>query len=131
MAAWGGVQTPTRPHPGMLKINTTLLDENTDVSAAIDLSLLFGGEQLPSVFCTIATSVSGTVAAIDVALQGSPDNTNWEDITTVTAKDTFGWNLVDYTSASGIRKKKYRYVRHKSADVGGGTKTANSYLYVE
>ena len=131
MADWGGVQTVTRPHPGLIEITTTLMDEDTDVSDAIDLTDIFKGEQLPSVFSTIATSVSGTVAAIDIALQGSPDNTNWEDITTVTAKDTLGWNIVDYTSATGIRKKKYRFIRHASADVASGTKTAKSYLHVE
>ena len=129
--AWVGTQTVTRPHPGLIVIETDTLDANGEVGNVIDLTDYFKGEQLPSVFNTIATSVSGTVAAIDISLQGSPDNTNWEDITAVTAALAFGWNIVDYTSAVGIRKKKYRYVRHIGVDVASGTKTAKSYLYVE
>ncbi len=128
---WVGTQTITRPHPGLLVIETDTLDGDGEIGDAIDLTEIFKGEQLPSVFNTICTSVSGTVAAIDIALQGSPDNVNWEDITTVTAALAFGWNTVDYTSAAGIRKKKYQYVRHIGVDVASGTKTAKSYLHVE
>lgn len=128
---WAGTQTVTRPHPGLIEITTDTLDGDGETGTVIDLTDIFKGEQLPSIFNTIATSISGTVAAIDIALQGSPDNTNWEDITTVTAKDTLGWNIVDYTSAAGIRKKKYRYVRHIGVDVASGTKTAFSSLHVE
>ena len=128
---WAGTQTITRPHPGLLVIETDTLDGDGEIGTVVDLTDHFKGEQLPSVFNTVATSVSGTVAAIDISLQGSPDNTNWEDITAVTAKDTLGWNTVDYTSAAGIRKKKYQYVRHIGVDVASGTKTAKSYLHVE
>ena len=129
---WAGSQEKTRPHPGMMKLTTTTLDADAEFGDAIDLVAEFVGEQLPSVFLTIDTRTSGTVTAIDISLQGSPDNVNWEDITTVTTKDSFGWNIVDYTSAAGIRKKKYRYVRHLATTVGAGNEhTANSYLYVE
>ena len=127
---WAGTQTITRPHPGMVVIETDTLDANAEEGTAIDLTEIFKGEQLPSIFNIIATSVSGTVAAIDIALQGSPDNVHWEDIVTVTAKDTFGWHTVDLGDTDAP-KKNYRYVKHLAADVASGTKVAKSYLYVE
>ena len=115
----------------MMSIVTTTMDEDGDTADVIDLTDYFKGEQLPSVFNTVTSSTSGTVTAIDIALQGSPDNVNFEDITTNTVANTLNWNIVDYTSATAIRKKKYRYVRHIAVDVASGDKIAKSYLYVE
>ena len=127
---WAGTQTVTRPHPGLLVIETDTLDANAESSTAVDLTDFFKGEQLPSIFNTLATSQSGTVVAIDIALQGSPDNVNWEDIVTVTAEDTLGWHTVDLGEPD-TPKKKYQYVRHHAADVASGVKTAKSYLHVD
>lgn len=121
---------PDMIHNGAMKLVSSGFSTDGDAGASIDLTDFFKGHILPDRFVSVVTSTSGTVVAIDLSLQGSIDDTNWEDLTAVVLKSVYYHYTVDYTSAVGVPKKVFRYVRHIGVDIASHTLSIESLISV-
>lgn len=124
--AWDGVAKIERLGKFSAKIVFTKFDADNEESHTLfpidTVKLGF----IPSFAKIISTNVEAALT-YDIALQGSLDGTNWDDIVTNTAKDTVVKTIVDYTSAVGDpTPAAYPNYRILAPDVTDGAATEHT-----
>lgn len=131
-----GVETTviSRPQDNAKKFKVIVvgLDENSDFSETFD----FGARKedwMPTKFMITTVQTAGTTAVVDVALQGSNDESDWEDLCTSTNCET-GVHIhgpaVNRNASDTQQDKSFDFFRIFVTTVGAGnTLTATGYLY--
>ena len=132
--AWAGSQTISRPKPGYIQVVETGFDADAEESTVIDLHSYIGNEytsvRLPrgSAITLQVERTAGTTDVVDIAIQGSMDNSNFADIITLTSSNTPTPTSVAYNATPFY--VQYRYIKTLCTTVGLGN-TLKTTIFID
>lgn len=136
---YAGTETVSLVNDGetpAIVINTAGIDADSEEGAAVDIYSQGNNwkQGLPNAITFKLTRTGGSTDAVSVDLQGSIDGVTYDTLLTIT--DVTGgasvhnfFPVIDYTSATEVKDKLYRYFKHVCTTVGAGnTLTATTQV---
>jgi hypothetical protein len=124
--------SPTIDSLPLFVITCTGIDEDGDYSSTLNLAD-YGINWMPNKYAIDTVQSAGTTAVVDVALQGSFDGTQWEDIVTDLDCEDGAYvhgPSIDWGEPDTNHGKSFQYYRIYCTTVGAGnTLTAKAYIY--
>ena len=127
---YAGTETTTWLHKGRVGVYYAAagIDADAEVSTGFDS---WAASETYQAAAFIVERTGGATDLIGVKVEGSMDNSVWEDTDiVVTAKDTYDWHPTPDLGEPDTPRQMYRYWRVSCTTVGAGnTRTGKLWLY--